>query len=322
MKADKLSNIYRKSKNAEHQTQWSALDPIDLDRPFMPENRTQLYFTDVYWRLSDRQRLRYNQLFACRVNEYIMVLESDMVEYFLVPLLQHQKVRENSDLHLCLEVMIEEERRHYQMFLDLNRRCFPSIYSGSKEKHFTEFPLMARNLFPLLRLAGQKLPFPIWYIMAMEEEAIDLAKAMLKCPNTETLGELEPNFVAIHREHMKDEARHVAIDLHVSENCFDGRALQRKVGAWFFKLTMKAMTYVGSKGPGAKVIYSLIEEFPELLDIKNELFTALVSLNGNSNYQKSLFNRSSAPNSFQMFDEIPEFDDLGKVLVGYDRQIP
>ena len=53
---------------------------VDASRPFVPEEHTQLFYTPVYATLSLEQRLRYNQLFGLRLNEYIMTLEAELVE--------------------------------------------------------------------------------------------------------------------------------------------------------------------------------------------------------------------------------------------------
>ena len=62
---------------------------IDSRKPFVPEEYTQLYYTPVYHGLHREHRLRYNQLFGVRINEYIMMLEADLVERLLSPLRRH-----------------------------------------------------------------------------------------------------------------------------------------------------------------------------------------------------------------------------------------
>ena len=60
--------------------QMRPLAAINMRKPFLPEEHTQLYYTPVYGQLHFEHRLRYNQLFGVRVNEYIMMLEADLVE--------------------------------------------------------------------------------------------------------------------------------------------------------------------------------------------------------------------------------------------------
>jgi len=316
-----LQAILRKSGDPAQRTQPTEIGAIDFSRPFLPEDRTQLYYSPLYRRLSDRQRLRYNQLFAVRVNEYIMTLESDIVDHFLRPLCRNRHVRRHEDLRRCLETMIAEEVRHYAIFLDLNRRCLPDAFAGGRERCFTRQPPVMRMAIPVLRLAARILPFPIWYVMAMEEEAMDLARAMVKQPVTETLGELEPRFVAVHREHLKDEARHIIIDQHLVEECLARQsAMARRANAALFKTIMGFSTRVGPNGPGARVIRHLVREHPELEPLESEMIDAILSLSRSHAYQNSLFNRKGAPQSFGLFDSMPEFEDLGQYLMGYDRR--
>ena len=79
---------------------------VDLRRPWVPEHDTQLYFTPLYESLHFEHRLRYNQLFACRINEFIMMLEADLIDRLLIPLLHHPKVRDNSALIEAMQTMM------------------------------------------------------------------------------------------------------------------------------------------------------------------------------------------------------------------------
>jgi hypothetical protein len=320
MTARALQTILKKSGEFAEQTQPTEIGAIDFSRPFIPEDRTQLYYSPLYHRLSDRHRLRYNQLFAIRVNEYIMTLESDIVDHFLRPLCRNGHVRRQTDLRRCLETMIAEEKRHYAIFLDLNRRCLPDAFTADQERYFTRQPAAMQMAMRALRLAARTLPFPIWFVMAMEEEAMDLARAMVKQPVTETLGELEPQFVAVHREHLKDEARHIIIDQHLVEKCLTrNNVVIRRVNARLFKAFMGLSTRVGPNGPGARVIRHLVSEHPELEPLQSEMINEILSLSDSHTYQSSLFNRKGAPLSFGIFDSMPEFEDLGRYLIGYDR---
>ena len=87
--------------------------PVDASLPFVPEDHTQLYYTPVYAALHREHRLRYNQLFGLRINEYIMMLEADLVERLLTPLRQLPKVAGDAALLTAIDTMITEERRHH-----------------------------------------------------------------------------------------------------------------------------------------------------------------------------------------------------------------
>src|SRR6185436_10258369 len=93
--ADEINRI---AAEPAHQSRMELSAPIDLARPFVPEEYTQLYYTPLYATLSAAQRLRYNQLFALRINEYIMMLEADLIERLLPALARRPVVRDDAAL--------------------------------------------------------------------------------------------------------------------------------------------------------------------------------------------------------------------------------
>lgn len=312
--------LLEKAHDRAHQTQPVAIKQIDFSRPFLPEHMTQLYYTPVYQTLNDVQRLRYNQLFGVRTNEYIMLFESDFLDHFLTPLRRHSKVVAQEDLLRCLDTMIDEERRHYAVFVRLNRMCLPSVFAGGRERYFSELPRGAEALFSIFGALARSLSFPLYYAMAMEESAIALGRALSKGGKTETLGELEPHFVDVHREHMKDEARHVHIDWHLIDACLSGKdKMSRALNARLFRGLAKALSRIGRHGSGARVIRHFVRERPELAPREAEMIEAIIALNHHPDYQRSLFNRELMPLVFGLFDQRSEFDDLPRHMVGYGR---
>src|SRR5262249_44784637 len=79
----KAEEIERLAADPARRMRIPGLPAIDHTRPFVPETYTQLYYTPVYAKLHREHRLRYNQLFGLRINEYIMMLEADLVERLL-----------------------------------------------------------------------------------------------------------------------------------------------------------------------------------------------------------------------------------------------
>ena len=314
------AEVNRLSREPGRQMQAIDVTGVDLTRPFLPESYTQLYYAPVYRRLRDEHRLRYNQLFGVRTNEYIMMLEADLVERLLKPLRRHPRVASDADLVQAIGVMIEEERRHYRIFLDLNRACLPGLFTGGRERFFSELPWRTRSLFGFIGLTARYLSFPLWYLMAMEEASMAMARDMVREPETETLGPLDPTFVAVHREHMKDEARHLHVDAHLIESCLlrDGD-VRRWANTRLFTTMLGSIRQPERTGSGAKVIYQLVREFPDLVPLRDELVEAVTGLGDNPDYQFSLFNRRAMPLTFELFDAAPGFANLGDVMVGYER---
>lgn len=293
---------------------------IDFTRPFVPEDYTQLYYTPLYRGLHREHRLRYNQLFGIRINEYIMMLEADLVERLLRPLRRHPSVASDAALVQCLDTMIEEERQHFRCFLALNRLCRPELFR-ERERFFSVLPWPVRTVFGAVGLVSGRLAFALWYLMAMEESSTALARDMAKHPVTETLGPLEPNFAGVHRDHMRDEARHLQIDGILVERSLAGAGrATRALNARLFKSLLDTVTRPTRAGSGVKVIRQLVREMPELSWHEERMIAAVLALRDDRAFQASLFNRAAMPLTFGVFDRAHELHDLGAAMVGYDRR--
>jgi len=290
----------------------------DLSLPFVPEEQTQLYYAPAYATLTRAQRMRYNQLFGLRVNEYIMMLERDFVDPVLKALRARALRRGSPALRAALEGMLAEEERHYAAFVALNRRCAPGDYANV-EAQFMRLRPYERAMLRTMQAGARWLPFALWIIIAMEESSIGLATSMLRHKDG-ALGPLEPGFVAVHREHAKDEARHIHIDVHLVRACLaTWPAAWRALNARLFIAFMRDMTAPQPGGTGARVVRRLVREFPELAAREQALIDGLVALKGHEVFQRSLFNRALTPLAFALYDEEPALAGLGEALIGYDR---
>lgn len=313
-------HINRLAADPAHCTQTDLILNVDLSRPFVPEDYTQLYFTPVYGSLSFEQRLRYNQLFGLRINEYIMMVEGDLVERLLSPLLRQPRIAEDAALSRAMMTMIEEEKRHYAGFAALNRACRPDLYPAGNDRLFSRLSGSAKAMLWIVGALAGRLPFALWYQMAMEESSLGLARDMNRHPETETLGMLDPAFVSVHRAHMKDESRHLHIDARMLESSIvSGTRMERVLNAWLFQAMLGGITRPTRSGSGVMVIRQLIRDMPELAPREEELIQAVLALAKCRPFQISLFNRRIIPKTFSVFDDTPELANLGEKMLGYDR---
>lgn len=315
---DKINSLASKPR---HCTPADLSPKVDQHKPFVPEHHTQLYFTPIYQTLHYEHRLRYNQLFACRINEYIMMLEGDLVDRLLLPLMHHPSVRNDPALIEAMQTMIAEEKLHYANFAALNRACFPNLYSLDQDRLFSDLPAWTRAMFVVSGLLVSRLAFSLWYLMAIEESSMALAREVQASNKTETLGELDVGFSQVHIQHMKDEARHLHIDGILIDLCIGSQApMRRKVNAAIFTRMLRGVITPTRRGSGARVIRQLVKEMPELQDREEEMIRSLIALKSNRAFQESLFNRKIMPLSFMVYDETKELDQLGDRMVGYDRK--
>ncbi len=318
MKVLDLERIEAIAADPAHRTAAVPDAPPDLSLPFIPEDQTHLYYTPGYATLSRAQKLRYNQLFALRVNEYIMMLERDFVDPVLKSLRRRALQQGSPALRRALEGMLTEEERHYAAFVALNRRCAPCDYERV-EAQFMRLRPYEHAVLRIMHAGARWLPFALWIIVAMEELSLGLASAMARCGDS-GLGPLEPGFVAVHREHAKDEARHIHIDVHLVRTCLATLpAAWRALNAKLFIGFMRDMTSPKVKGTGARVVRRLVAEFPELARRERELIAGLVALKDNEEFQRGLLNRELAPLAFALYDDEPALANLGKVLKAYER---
>jgi len=313
-----LERIEAIAADPAHRTAAVPDAPPDLSLPFIPEDQTQLYYTSAYAMLSRAQKVRYNQLYALRVNEYIMMLERDFVEPVLTALRGRALQRGSPALRRALEGMLAEEERHYRAFAALNRRCAPRDYERT-EAQFMRLRPHERAVLRAMHLGARWLPFALWTIVAVEECSIAFASSMTSYRDG-ALGPLEPGFVAVHREHAKDEARHIHIDVHLVRSCVATLpAAWRALNAKLFIALMRDMTSPKAEGTGARVVRRLVAEFPELAPRERELVEGLVALKDSEEFQRNLLNRKLAPLAFALYDDEPALANLGKVLRGYER---
>jgi hypothetical protein len=249
-----------------------------------------------------------------------MMLEADLVEQLLTPLRRHPNVAPDATLVRCLDTMIEEEKHHYRCFVALNRLCRPELFR-ERERYFSDLPWWTRTMFGAVGLVAGRLPFALWYLMAMEESSAALARDMARNPVTETLGPLEPFFANVHREHMRDETRHLQLDGWLVDLCLSGSGpTARATNARLFKSLLAPISRPTRAGSGVKVIRQLVREMPELGWQEEALIAAVLALEHDRAFQTSLFNRGDLPLTFGVFDHTEELHDLGAAMVGYERR--
>src|SRR5262249_10800983 len=157
-------------------------------------------------------------------------------------------------------------------------------------------PWPTRALFGAAGFFAGQLAFALWYLMAMEESSTALAREMARSPSTETLGEIDPTFAAVHREHLKDEQRHLQIDGLLVERCLAGGGRAARVlNAALFRSMLGVVTRPTRAGSGIKVIRELLRQMPELAFREKAMTRQVLALRHDAGFQRSLFNRKAMP---------------------------
>jgi hypothetical protein len=282
--------------------------PIDFTRRFIPQFITPLAYTRIYDELSDRQKLRYNQLYASNFHEQFMSLEKVLIEHLLQPLTYRFR---GEKLAAHLIDFRNEEIKHTAMFHDLHVRCEPQLYSNH-DFYFLRMPKPLRWALHQVGKRAAMFPFCLWLTIIEEERTIFYSKLYL-----EESDELEPDYVATHRIHLADEVGHVRRDKELLEQLWPDRSrLWRDTNARIFSTILHEYFNVPKRG-GWRVVQELVKEFPELDYHVPEIRSQLRALETNEDFLRTLYTREMVPHTFALFDQWPEFRFLEKVLPGY-----
>ena len=279
---------------------------VDPERPFIPEQYTQLYHSGYYTLLSDAQRLRYNQLYGTRTNEQFMYFESGFTRHVMQNLLKMKRFHGQTALCDCLHLLLQEEDAHFQMFQSLNMLSLPELYQ-QRSYYFLRLSVFERALLSLVCRFPQHLVCLLWLVLLMEEHAVRFSRDMLKNAASETLGPLERNFVLAHKLHLQDEAGHVhidgnLIDFVLEQSSRSKKALNVKLLARLLRATLKP------KHAGVRVLRHLVSEFPELSAHYSQLLKAIRGFDYDPVVTPMLANSDHIPVTTLLLGLYPEFE--------------
>ncbi len=299
------------SKPAEDGIDWRT--PIDRSRWFFCETLTPLYYTSVYRDLRVEHRLRYNQLTAMMANEIIAFMETEFLGAALMAVESRGARRQPADLHAAVVRFRDDERRHADIWQNLNRLSEPAWY-GSTDRRLINIPrgaLMAARL-----IARHPVAFPVvfWIQLVQEERSLEISRRCMRVsPQV-----MEPRYAAAYGAHLPDEARHVQIDRHLIDHFYKPRNIAvRRASALLFR-TIVGTLLVTPVYSTARVVRVLAAEHPELAPLVPRMLRELEGLRSSIAYHEMMYSRRTTPVTFALFDEFPEFHQMRAVLRGYN----
>jgi hypothetical protein len=212
--------------------------------------------------------------------------------------------------------MLREEQEHDAGFVALNRASRPDLY---RETDFCFFPpsMELRVFMAVMGRTAPWLAYPLWLLFFIEESSLAMARDLADL-NEEQPGQVEPNWLAVHQEHTKDERRHTLIDRLLFESCYTQRGgLARWLDGWLFEVVLKAILFPRAHGAGVRVVDQLIRDFPELAELRPAMVREIVKLGGNPEFLASLLSQRLAPRAWKMFHRCPELDRLADWIPDY-----
>ena len=234
----------------------------------------------------------------------------------MLPALYERPGRIGSDLAQDLRRFEEEEKRHSRWFRELNHRVDPQRFR-LEEGSYVFVPMDRRTKAVTAWFARRPFSFPcwIWLMLLQEERSIAVARECLRKDVN-----LEPAFRELHRKHLADEIDHVRWDLKLIERLWlPMPPWKRRLQARLFGLMM-AEFFTAPKRAAKAVLQALLDEFPELQALGPQLQRELRELTRSRDYHASLYSRETTPRCFALFDRLPEFRDIGRHLLAYDRR--
>jgi hypothetical protein len=287
---------------------------IDFSRPFFPARLTPLAQVPSWRLLEDAQKLRYSQLYALYLNEQTVFFE-ELLAGNLLPALYCRPDRVGEALAADLRRFEVEEKQHSGWFRELNHQVDPGRFT-MEEGSYVFVPADARMRAVVATFARRPFLFPCWFWLMLVQEERSLAMSR-ECLREEE--RLEPTFVALHRKHMADEVDHIRWDQQLIERVWlPLPQWQRRLQARLFGTMMREF-FTTPKRAGRAVLQALVDGFPELEPMGPRLHREMEELAISRDYHATLYSREMTPRSFAWFDELPEFHDIGKSFLAYQR---
>lgn len=273
-----------------------------MDRPFLPEEFTQLYHTPFYPELSSAQRLRYNQLYGLRCNEQFMQFEEGFTQRVVSRLMRDLQSRGEAPLAKCLEQMLVEERRHHALFQRFNSLCLPDVYRHGAA-YFTRLSPMEERLLRLVSTYPRHLSLLMWLVLVLEEFSTGYSRMLA---GSSGLSELDPGYVNLHRLHLADEARHVQFDARVLEWLLSHSGpTANRLNAWLFRRALGEV--LAPKRSGVRVLQHLVKEFPELAGREQVMIRAVRALGVDPGVKAIIDDPHRMPVTYRLLAGYPAF---------------
>ena len=291
-----------------------AKSKVTAHLPYFPPRLTALAHVQSWQLLETRHQLRYSQLYALYLNEQTVFFE-ELLATNLLPALYHRPDRIGESLAADLRRFEMEERKHSGWFRALNHRIDPCRFRLD-EGSYVFVPATARMRAVTAWFARRPFAFPcwIWLMLLQEERSIFVARECIREGN-----QLDPEFLELHRRHMADEIDHVRWDLQLVERLWMPLPMwKRRIQAKIFAAMMGEF-FTAPKRAAKAVLQGLLDEFPELTPLGPKLHDELRQLAGSREYHASLYSRETTPRCFALFDELPEFSNVGRHLLAYER---
>lgn len=289
---------------------------VDFTKRFFPDHLTPLFHTPVHGELSEEERLYYNQIYGCLVNEYFIFLEDRFLLQFLYGFKRLKTNPLSPALQEALTGFIEEEEKHTEMFRKLARMTAPERYAKG-DFHFLRLGRLEGLVLDLFARRPDMFAFWAWLGVAFEEKTIDYFRHYRQHQKEHPDKPLDPLYTDVHHYHMLDEVRHVQIDHHLVRELYDqARPVMKKINVKVMQKMLGA--YSRPRRAAMRLADELARKHPRLKPLLPRMKTELRALG--REWQEVTYSRANVPQTFALFDEYPEMHALRDVLLCYEPE--
>lgn len=294
---------------------------VDRDRAFFPEDQVPLSFTEG-WRtlLTDEERTTANQWYACAVSEQFIFLE----ESFLMPavraMLRLRATRADAELCEALEVFLQEEQKHGDMFRRLLTMVAPDWYGHSDRHFYTPGAMGVRFGELCLQLPTVFVAWP-WLGHILEEKTIAYHRAYER--GVAAGAALDPLHHGVHRAHFLDEARHVQLEQVLIERLWDpASSVIKDINRPLLFRALGQYTRPRTRSVSANIVRALVSRYPRLQAHEGRLLQGIADLGTNTEFQRQIYGAAAIPQTFRALQARPELHGITVVAPDFQSHHP
>jgi len=288
---------------------------VDRSRWYVCPSSTPLYYAPIYNDLDRASQLRYNQLTAVLFNELISFFESEFASSVCIALNSSNDRKNDSTLSECLQGFVADEQEHIRWWQRLSQMSEPDWYCESQNM-LLHIPRSVRLVLRYLTRNPRWFPVVFWVMLALEERSLDISRRCLRMKREE----IEPHYLSIYHDHLKDETRHVHLDWHLIDRYYASASVTlRKFNARLLR-TLIARFFLPPNRSALRVVRKLVEERRELAPLLPTLEKQLLALGTDRAYQEMMYSRQTTPITFKLFDRFPEMHGMQQAIQTYSVQ--
>lgn len=285
-----------------------SLDDIDWKqevsrtRNWSPFEIAPMTYLSSFTKLSPEVQRRYNQLFALGVCEQFIWFERDLLAPILKKLIRNQPDL-GASLISELQVFIDDEEKHSEMFWRLLEAAEPDLYAKREFRFLNLGPLQSVSLRLMTSFPNQ-MPVWLWAALFFEERTLDYSRRYRNLIRSQEES-VDALFGRCHLFHLMDEARHHDIDQRLIRALYDGQPKwKRAFTGWLMAILMRA--FVSPKRVSKRILGVLRSEFPMSKAELDALEQELPLIRESTQFREIAFGMQSVGSSRRLMSEYPE----------------